>query len=291
MKKLWENEKMRRLLMINAAPFALSILFYGLMDDLFLYLPILIWLTAQNYNNCEKMGQFLNMQTFLFICIITSLAAFCGLYMICYGFDGVSRAVFMLFLIIEVVAYIITTVVAAVMKWRSGRKSIGEADKSNVANFPRFRLHSRSQSAGWERMKGLWNNWKWVFLMLINVLPFVMNAVFYASGKQDDMFLFLPVLAGLTFLNYRQCDKTVPFVLLQTMLLLSIICSGYVSTDLYFRHISDDPMTRTIGDLFVFLESCASIGATIGAVMLKNEKNRRIQKTVKGSDDDIRNPS
>ena len=51
-------------------------------------------------------------------------------------------------------------------------------------------------------MKNLWNKCKWIFLFLINVLPFALDVIFYHTGSTDELFLFLPIFAGLTLLNY-----------------------------------------------------------------------------------------
>lgn len=126
MKKLWENEKMRRLLITNAVAYGIKCVFiYGIMC--FLFLPIYFWLTVRNYKKCEKLGQFLNMQAFLIVCMIVTA----GWHMLCFNHDNLSQTIIVLLLVIEVGVHLITTAFAAVMKWRDERKQMREEEKAN----------------------------------------------------------------------------------------------------------------------------------------------------------------
>ena len=98
-------------------------------------------------------------------------------------------------------------------------------------------------------MKNLWNKCKWIFLFLINVLPFALDVIFYHTGSTDELFLFLPIFAGLTLLNYMNCQKVIPYILYQAFMLICIICAGYASTYLYYHNVSNDFMTPVVGEL------------------------------------------
>lgn len=55
--------------------------------------------------------------------------------------------------------------------------------------------------------------------LLVSALPFALNAIFWKSGCVDEMLWFFPVLALLTWLNYRCSDGWMSFLLLQLFLI------------------------------------------------------------------------
>jgi hypothetical protein len=124
-------------------------------------------------------------------------------------------------------------------------------------------------------MKNVWNKYKWIFLFLINALPFVLDVLFYTTGKMDNLFLFLPIFAGLTALNYRNCQKVVPFILYQAFMLICIICAGYASTYLYYHNVSNDFMTPVLGKFITLLCAGISIVATLITAVVKAVKNKK----------------
>ena len=126
-------------------------------------------------------------------------------------------------------------------------------------------------------MKNVWNKYKWIFLFLINALPFVLDVLFYTTGAMDNLHLFLPIFAGLTLLNYRNCQKVIPYILYQAFMLVCIICAGYASTYLYYHNISNDSMTPVVGELFVYLESLTNTVTTVITAVIKAVKNKRLQ--------------
>ena len=124
-------------------------------------------------------------------------------------------------------------------------------------------------------MKNVWNKYKWIFLFLINALPFVLDVLFYTTGKVDNLFLFLPIFAGLTVLNYRNCQKVVPFILYQAFMLICIICAGYASTYLYYHNVSNDSMTPVVGMFMTILGASISIVATLITAVVKAVMNKK----------------
>ena len=124
-------------------------------------------------------------------------------------------------------------------------------------------------------MKNVWNKYKWIFLFLINALPFVLDVLFYTTGAMDNLYLFLPIFAGLTLLNYRNCQKVIPYILYQAFMLVCIICAGYASTYLYYHNVSNDFMTPVVGELVTLLGASISIVATVITSVVKAVMNKR----------------
>ena len=124
-------------------------------------------------------------------------------------------------------------------------------------------------------MKNIWNKHKWMLLLLINALPFGLDVLFFTTGGMDNVFLFLPILAGLTALNYRNCQKVVPFILYQAFMLICIICAGYASTYLYYHNVSNDSMTPVLGMFITLLCAGISIVATLITAVVKAVKNKK----------------
>ena len=100
-------------------------------------------------------------------------------------------------------------------------------------------------------------------LVLINTLPFALSVLFYSNGSMDDLYLFIPVFAVLTILNYHFSTKTAHYILLQFYLLVCLIASGCIETQLYYNNISDDSMTPAIGMLVVYLEATVAVITTV----------------------------
>ena len=124
-------------------------------------------------------------------------------------------------------------------------------------------------------MKNVWNKYKWIFLFLINALPFVLDVLFYTTGATDNLYLFLPIFAGLTALNYRNCQKVIPYILYQAFMLVCIICAGYASTYLYYHNVSNDFMTPVVGELVTLLGASISIVATAITSVVKAVMNKK----------------
>ena len=124
-------------------------------------------------------------------------------------------------------------------------------------------------------MKNVWIKYKWLFLILINALPFVLDVLFFFTGKMDNLFLFLPIFAGLTVLNYLNCQKVIPYILYQAFILVLIICTGYASTYLYYHNVSNDSLTPVVGMLVTLLGAGINILATVITAVIKAVMNKK----------------
>ena len=124
-------------------------------------------------------------------------------------------------------------------------------------------------------MNNIWNRFKWIFLLLINALPFALDIIFYSSGAVVDLFLFLPVLAGLTILNFKNCQKVIPYILYQAFILICTVGTGYASTHLYYHNVSNDFMTPVVGELMTLLGTSINIAATVITAVIKAVMNKK----------------
>ena len=124
-------------------------------------------------------------------------------------------------------------------------------------------------------MKNVWIKYKWLFLILINALPFVWDVLFFTAGKMDNLYLFLPIFAGLTVLNYLNCQKVIPYILYQAWMLVLIICAGYASTYLYYHNVSNDSLTPVVGMLMTLLSAGINILATVITAVIKAVMNKK----------------
>lgn len=129
-------------------------------------------------------------------------------------------------------------------------------------------------------MKNVWNKYKWIFLILINAFPFILDAFFYPMGAMVDLFLFLPVFTGLTVLNYKNCQKVIPYSLYQAFMLVCIICTGYASTYLYYHNVSNDSMTPVVGEFMTLLGASINIFATVITAAIKAVMNKKRTQNV-----------
>ena len=118
-------------------------------------------------------------------------------------------------------------------------------------------------------MQSLWNKHKWIFLLLINLLPFALDVILYTGGVTVDVVLFLPVLAGLTVLNYKSCKKTGVFLLYQAFMFLCILCAGQASIHLYREFISDDSVRPLIDLLLILLGGGIQLVVTLITAIVK----------------------
>ena len=124
-------------------------------------------------------------------------------------------------------------------------------------------------------MNNIWNKYKWILLLLINAFPFILDVLIYTMGSMDNLFLFLPIFAGLTALNYRNCQKVVPYILYQVFMLICIICAGYASTYLYYHNVSSDFMTPVVGEFMTLLGASISVVATVITAVVKALMNKK----------------
>ena len=124
-------------------------------------------------------------------------------------------------------------------------------------------------------MNNIRNRFKWIFLLLINALPFALDIIFYSFGAVVDLFLFLPVLAGLTILNFKNCQKVIPYILYQAFILICTVGTGYASTHLYYHNVSNDFMTPVVGELMTLLGTSINVAATVITAVIKAVMNKK----------------
>ena len=120
---------------------------------------------------------------------------------------------------------------------------------------------------------------KWIVLIVANTLPFALNAVFYQGGGMDDLFLFLPVFAVLTTLNFFCLKKPAHFIFMQAYMLLWQVFSGLLSTYLYYFNISPDSLTPVVGILLTAMGAgiilhISTILAVMKAVLYQRKAKR-----------------
>ena len=120
-------------------------------------------------------------------------------------------------------------------------------------------------------MRKLPAKYKWPLLILVNTLPFALFVLFYPGGIMRDILLFLPFFAGLTALNFQNCNKPLHFIFIQMYILICLVGSGYASTYLYYHNISNDSMTPVAGQVVVALEAATNIVTTAIAAVFKTK--------------------
>ena len=136
-------------------------------------------------------------------------------------------------------------------------------------------------------MKNVWNRYKWIFLLLINVLPFALDVFFYPAGAPLDLGLFLPVFTGLTVLNYKNCKKVIPYILYQAFMLICIICAGCVSTYLYYHNVSNDFLTPVVGKLMTLLGAGINVVVTVITSVVKAVMRKNAHRTVMNNSENV----
>lgn len=125
MKNIWDKYKWILLLLINALPFGLGVIFYSAAApaDLVLFLPVFTGLTVLNYKNSQKVIPYILYQVFMLICIICAGYASTHLYYHNISNDSLTPVVGELMTLlgtsISVVATVITVIVKAVMNKKS----------------------------------------------------------------------------------------------------------------------------------------------------------------------------
>ena len=127
-------------------------------------------------------------------------------------------------------------------------------------------------------MKKLWAKYKWILLILINTLPFLLNGIFYITGGLDDIYLFIPIFALLSFLNFKNCNKILHYICLQIYILLCSVCCGYVTTYLYYHNISNDSLTPIVGMVIVLFQCAINLIVTAITATVKMAKIKKLNE-------------
>jgi len=117
-RKILTKFKWPLLVLINALPFLLNVVCFkiGAMDDLYMFLPIFLGLTALNFKNCNKITQFIALQSFILMCVV--LTGYAGTYLYYHNVssDSLTPMIGMGLVLLQVVAIIIITTIIAIVK-------------------------------------------------------------------------------------------------------------------------------------------------------------------------------
>lgn len=118
MKKLPASQRWLLLLLINAAPFVLNVLFYtsGSIDELVWFVPVLLALTVCNLKNTNKFWHYLVLNLFDILCIVALGAAAVYLYYHNISSDPETPLVGAVVTMIEVYAVVITAAVVCAVR-------------------------------------------------------------------------------------------------------------------------------------------------------------------------------
>ena len=109
------------LILINALPFAMDILFYsnGGMDNLFLFIPAFAGLTMLNYHFTNQVVHYIIIQFYFLVCLISSGCISTHLYYNNISDDPMTPAIGMLLVYSSSIVVVITTVITGIAKKKS----------------------------------------------------------------------------------------------------------------------------------------------------------------------------
>jgi len=119
---------------------------------------------------------------------------------------------------------------------------------------------------------------KYVLAVIANILPFAIGCFFYRGGGVLVMFLYPPLQIMLAILNYSGTKKCFPFVFLNAvMMLASIVCIELI-TQLYYKNISSDTETLSVGRFeelvaFVFILVLTVVPLILRAIGTKTKES------------------
>lgn len=117
--------------------------------------------------------------------------------------------------------------------------------------------------------------YKWPLVFIVNTLPFVLNVAFFSLGIINDLvFIFLYAIFLVAF-NYWACRKVFSYILVHLYVVVCIIVSRKIATDLYYQHVSNDYMTPLVGGFLTFAESVLFAIATVVTATIKGILNKK----------------
>lgn len=118
MKKLSASKRWLLLILINAAPFVLDVLFYrtGSVDELFWFVPVLLALTFCNFKWTNKFWEYLVLNLFDIFCIVGEGAAATYLYYHNVSSDPETPLVGAFMIMVEVCAVVIIAAVVSAVR-------------------------------------------------------------------------------------------------------------------------------------------------------------------------------
>lgn len=93
---------------------------------------------------------------------------------------------------------------------------------------------------------------KYMMALMLNIIPFFLSCFLYEGGI--IILLMFPVLQFLiNIVNYKWTKKILPFVILNSAMLISTINSIEIIIKLYYSNISSDTETLAVGNFAVLV--------------------------------------
>lgn len=120
---------------------------------------------------------------------------------------------------------------------------------------------------------------KFILAVIANILPFAISCFFYHGGGFLIMFLYPPFQIMLAILNYSVTKKCFPFAFLNAVMMLFSIASIELSTQLYYKNISSDTETLSVGRfeelvVFVFILVLTIVPLIFRTIGTKTKENK-----------------
>lgn len=111
-----------------------------------------------------------------------------------------------------------------------------------------------------------------VLLIVICALPFAGSVLCYDLGMMYDLCLLIPLTGLLIALVNAVVEETMVFVMVQVLIGIFAWWANWLSTKLYILLISDDPMTKPVSQLFLFIELTILVISTVILAIRKHRK-------------------
>ena len=111
-----------------------------------------------------------------------------------------------------------------------------------------------------------------VLLIVVCAAPFAAKVLYFSKGLMFDLVLLIPILGVLIALVNAMAEETEVFVMMQMAVGIFAWWANWLSTKLYFLYIGDDPMSKPVSELFLFIELTILV---ISTVILAIRKHRR----------------
>ncbi len=127
---------------------------------------------------------------------------------------------------------------------------------------------------------------KYLFAVLINMVPFFLCCLLYAGGLGTIM-LFPFFQFFINWLNCKWTDKIIPYISLNVIMLFSSVISNRVTTYLYYYNISSDTETLAVGNFSEIVAFVIISLLTVVSLICKAVINHWLKEEEKGSDKNV----